>query len=278
MANTKLIKGRMKAAKNISQITKAMQMVSAAKMKKAQDAALLNRNYSEKLFEMTKNLIKNIDKQKDNKNKTLYLVITPSKGLCGSLNTNLARKLLEITKENRENSFFITIGKKGEQVISKISRNMLASFDFGITQPKYELIVPVAKMILSEFQKNKFSRVMVLFADFVNTLVQKPKFLQILPIKKEGEEIEKDLKIDYIFEPNKSSILTYLIPYYVENQIFQLVLEAYASEQSARMIAMKNATDNASEVVRDLTLIYNRARQAQITNEINDIATAQLAN
>lgn len=275
MAQTKLIKSRMKAAKNISQITRAMQMVSAAKMKKAQNQALLNRNYSGKLFEMTRNLIKSKDKENINNAKTLYLIITPSKGLCGSLNTNLARKLLEVTREDRENTYFVTIGKKGEQIVSRISNNLLASFDFGITQPKYEQVVPVAKLILEEFNKNTFSRVLVLYADFVNTLVQKPKILQILPINK--EEAETSQKIDYLFEPNKSSILTYLIPYYIENQIFQLVLEAYASEQSARMIAMKNATDNAQEVVHDLTLIYNRARQMQITNEINDIATAQMA-
>lgn len=275
MAQTKLIKSRMKAAKNISQITRAMQMVSAAKMKKAQNQALLNRNYSGKLFEMTRNLIKSKGKENTNNLKTLYLIITPSKGLCGSLNTNLARKLLEVNRENRENTYFVTIGKKGEQIISRISNNLLASFDFGITQPKYETVVPVARLILDEFNKNTFSRVMVLYADFVNTLVQKPKILQILPINK--EEAETSQKIDYLFEPSKSSILTYLIPYYIENQIFQLVLEAYASEQSARMIAMKNATDNAQEVVHDLTLIYNRARQMQITNEINDIATAQMA-
>lgn len=274
MAQTKLIKSRMKAAKNISQITRAMQMVSAAKMKKAQNQALLNRNYSGKLFEMTRNLIKSKGKENTNNLKTLYLIITPSKGLCGSLNTNLARKLLEVNRENRENTYFVTIGKKGEQIISRISNNLLASFDFGITQPKYETVVPVARLILDEFNKNTFSRVMVLYADFVNTLVQKPKILQILPINK--EEAETSQKIDYLFEPSKSSILTYLIPYYIENQIFQLVLEAYASEQSARMIAMKNATDNAQEVVHDLTLIYNRARQMQITNEINDIATAQM--
>lgn len=275
MAQTKLIKSRMKAAKNISQITRAMQMVSAAKMKKAQDQALLNRNYSGKLFEITKNLIKNKGKENVNNLKTLYLIITPNKGLCGSLNTNLAKKLLEVAREDRENTYFVTIGKKGEQIVSRISNNLLASFDFGITQPKYATVIPVAKLILDEFNKSTFSRVMVLYADFVNTLVQKPKILQILPIDKE-EEVSNQ-KIDYVFEPGKSSILTYLIPYYIENQIFQLVLEAYASEQSARMIAMKNATDNAQEVVHDLTLIYNRARQMQITNEINDIATAQMA-
>lgn len=266
----------MKAAKNISQITKAMQMVSAAKMKKAQDAALLNRNYSGKLFEMTRNLIESKSVENKQNAKILYIVITPSKGLCGSLNTNLTRKFLEIYKEEKENSFFITIGKKGEQIISKISKNVLASFDFGINQPKYDAVVPVAKFVLEEFQKGTFSKVVVLYADFINTLVQKPKKLQILPIKK-TEENYLENKIDYVFEPNKTSILSYLIPYYIENQIFQLVLEAYASEQSARMIAMKNATDNAKEVVRDLTLIYNRARQAQITNEISDIATAQMA-
>lgn len=154
----------------------------------------------------------------------------------------------------------------------------MASFDFGFSQPKYEAVVPVAKLILDEFNLKKVSKIFVLYANFVNTLVQYPEVKQILPVKLENEDIKIEGKgLEYIFEPSKAQILKHIIPYYVENQLFQLVLESYASEQSARMIAMKNATDNAKEVVKELTLVYNRARQMQITNEINDNATAQMA-
>lgn len=279
MAQTKIIKHRIKAAKNISQITKAMQMVSAAKMKKAQDQALTNRNYSAKLFEITRNLIPKDSSVEMSVEKELYVMITPSKGLCGSLLTNLTKNILEIIMRQNNSVYFISIGKKGEQTLTKYSKNVLAAFDFGISQPKYSQVVPVAKLILDEFEKHSCKRVIVLYTEFINTLIQKPTLKQILPIKKESLEqnITHEEQIDYIFEPNKRLILKHLIPYYIENQLFQLVLESYASEQSARMMAMKNATDNANEVTKELTLIYNRERQMQITNEINDIATAQLA-
>jgi F-type H+-transporting ATPase subunit gamma len=277
VAQAKLIKNRIKAAKNISQITKAMQMVSAAKMKKAQDQASQNRIYSKKLFEMARNLVKKNEADDENK-KTLFVVITPSKGLCGSLNTNLTRKLIEETKDIKEKAVFITIGKKGEQAVTRLGGNLLASFDFGFSQPRYESVVPVAKMILDEFNKGNLNKIIVLYANFVNTLVQFPDSKQILPVKIEEEELKTDKnEVEYVFEPSREQILKHIVPYYIENQLFQLVLEAYASEQSARMIAMKNATDNASEVVKELTLVYNRARQMQITNEINDNATAQMA-
>jgi F-type H+-transporting ATPase subunit gamma len=277
MAQTKIIKRRIKAAKNISQITKAMQMVAAAKMKKAQNSALINRNYCAKLFEITRNLIKS-EGDVDENGKELYVTITPNKGLCGSLLTNLTKKILEIINAKRENAFFINIGKKSEQTLVKYSSNTIASFDFGIGQSSYSQVIPVAKLTLDEFYSGKYTKVLVLYTNFINTLIQKPTIKQILPIRK--EDIPSDMideKIEYLFEPDKNGILNYLIPYYIENQLFQLVLESYASEQSARMIAMKNATDNATEITKELTLIYNRARQMQITNEINDIATAQLA-
>lgn len=273
LAQAKLIKNRIKAAKNISQITKAMQMVAAAKMKKAQDQAMQNRIYSSKLFEMAKSLVK---KEKNKEAEKIYILITPSKGLCGSLNTNLIRKFLEVTQDDAK-AEFITIGKKGEMQVAKLGKKILATFDFGFSQPKYEQIIPVAKLVLNEFNKRKNAKIIAIYANFINTLTQYPDLKQILPIKIAKEDIPEDVKeIKYIFEPSKKEILEYIIPYYVENQLYQLVLEAYASEQSARMIAMKNATDNAKEVVKDLTLVYNRARQMQITNEINDNATAQL--
>lgn len=276
MAQTKIIKRRIKAAKNISQITRAMQMVSAAKMKKAQDLALMNRNYAQKLFEITRNLIAKRAAQSEINIYELYVVITPDKGLCGSLNTNLSRKILEIIKTEKEAARFVTIGKKGEQVVARYAGPLLsASFDFGIGQPKYEQVVSVAHHILNEFNKGKVGRVLVLYTDFVNTLVQKPVVKQILPIKNEDAILEVP-EIEYLFEPDKNTILNQLIPYYVENQLFQLVLEAYASEQSARMMAMKNATDNAAEIMKELTLMYNRERQMQITNEIADITTAKM--
>ena len=274
MAQAKILKRRIKSAKNISQITRAMQMVAAAKMKKAQDAALVNRNYAEKLLEMTGKLIPYMEKNKSAALRELYLVITPNKGLCGSLNTFLTKKILEIIKEKRDMADFVLLGKKGEAAVAKYSGQVKAAFVYGLTQPKYEVIVPITKLILEDYKLGKYAKVFVLYTDYVNTLVQRPRVLQILPVLKEEATIENE--IEYIFEPSKEHLIRELIPYYVKNQLFQLLLESYASEQSARMIAMKNATDNAKEIMKELTLVYNRERQTQITNEIADIATAQL--
>lgn len=249
-------------------------------MKRAQDMALINRAYANKLFEMTEKLISYLSESKNASANELYLVISPNKGLCGSLLTNLYKKILEVATQKKASAFFITFGKKAQLMVKKISSQVLASFEYGMSQPKYETIVPIAKMVLSEFEALKFGRVFVIYTDFVNTLVQKAAVKQILPIVVEKENSfseNNDVPTrEYIFEPSRETIIKELIPYYVENQIFQLVLESYASEQSARMVAMKNATDNAIEVMKDLTLIYNRERQTQITNEIADIATAQL--
>lgn len=278
MAQTKSLKRRIKSAKNISQITRAMQMVAAAKMKKAQDAAILNRNYADKLFEMTGRLIPYMHHAKFDSKRDLYLIITPNKGLCGSLNTNLTKLILEIIKEKRGVADFISLGKKGETVLAKYSSGIRATFNCGLTQPKYNIILPIAKMILDEFIKGRYGKVFVLYTEYVNSLVQHPKIKQILPIEQESYDGQNShLAHEYIFEPSKENLIDELIPYFVENQLFQLLLESYASEQSARMIAMKNATDNAREIMKELTLVYNRERQTQITNEIADIATAQLA-
>lgn len=254
-----------------------MQMVAAAKMKKAQELTIANRNYARKLFEITRNLITESARAKGKNQYHLYMVVSPDKGLCGSLNTNLTRKILETVKDEKDKAKFLTIGKKGEQAVVKYASScLLAVYNFGISQPRYENVVSVAKYVLDEFNKGSFVKVMIIYTDFVNTLVQKPTVKQILPIKKEDAPRRESSQIQYLFEPDKKTILNQLIPYYVENQLFQLVLEAYASEQSARMMAMKNATDNAMEVMKELTLMYNRQRQTQITNEIADIATAKM--
>lgn len=281
MAKTKIIKRRIKAAKSISQITRAMQMVSAAKMKRAQDAALANRNYATSLFEMTGKLLKFQSQKKENIDQILCLVISPNKGLCGSLVTNLLKKVLQLVNEYKDNVKFITIGKKCQQAVGKFGNQLLASFDIGSVQPRYEKIVPIADLTEREFATGKYQQVIVLYTDFVNTLVQKAAVKKILPIEWESlksneKKEELNNKIEYLFEPGKKEILEELVPYYIENQIYQLVLESYASEQSARMVSMKNATENAMQIAKDLTLIYNRERQTQITNEIADIATAQL--
>src|SRR5215471_8895412 len=288
MANTQDIRRRIKSIRNTSQITKAMQMVAASKMRKAQQQALAARPYAglmnkvlvslQKRTDPTLHPLLNIREVK----KELVLIISTDKGLAGPLNTNLFR---EATNFDETKTCFVVTGKKARQFIGRTKRELLADFELK-DAPSFVETKPLAKFCMEKFLTRDVDKVSVLYTHFINTINQKPVVQTLLPIsafdlpKKHDESAEApdvDPMLGYIFEPNALGVLDVMLPYYVEYQVFQMILDARASEHSARMVAMKNATDNANQFIKDLTLEYNKMRQAGITTELLEIATAQLA-
>lgn len=285
MASTLQLIRRIRSAQNISKTTKAMQMIAASKLKKAQDAALSSRPYVEKLLAVTGEVSKRVEKsarplymqeQKGN-GKTLYVVIGPDKGLCGALITNLVREMLK--KAKTEDSF-ITVGKKLENPAAHISKNILGSFVFGSTLPKFDMVYPIVQMIDDNFKSGKIDTVEILSTHFESVFVQRPTQTHLLPIRPQEDELAKKTENDafQLFEPNAEELLPSLLRRYIEMAIYQEVIESYLSEQSAKLISMQNATNNAKEIIEDLKLEYNKTRQAKITAELLDITGSQVAN
>ena len=276
MASLLSLRRRIKTAQNVSKTTKAMQMIAASKLKKAQDAALSSRPYVEKLTSVSSGISNKVDNDDlndymralSNTNEKLVLIISPDKGLCGGLNTNLARELLNFSKENK-NLSYITIGKKAIGIARLVDGEIIASFDFGITLPSYDAIYPVMNLIDEYYLGKKVSNVYVLNSNFNSFFSQTPIVKKLLPVKFDSDEKKTG---ETLFEPNAKELLPGLIQHYLEMSIYQSFLESYLSEQAARMLAMQNATDNAKDIIEDLRLIYNKTRQEKITNEILDIS------
>ncbi|MEK0448610.1 MAG: synthase gamma chain [Verrucomicrobiota bacterium] len=291
-ANTRDIRRRIKSVKNTSQITKAMQMVAAAKMRKAQLRALHGRPYAEELSKMLAALAQAggsaelhplLQDRKEVK-RELVLVIATDKGLCGALNTNLFR---ELNQFDATKTTFVVIGRKAAQYLGRLKRDLAAEFElkeaFTFLESKQ-----ASKFVIEKFLSGEVDKVSVAFTDFISTINQKPTIQTILPVKSfelsdlEGEQGSKKVEAaantnDYVFEPSASGVLEGLVPHYVHFAVYQMILESRASEHSARMVAMKNATDNAKQLIKDLTLQYNKVRQAAITTELLEITTAQMA-
>jgi len=292
MANTRDIRRRIKSVKNTAQITKAMQMVAASKMRKAQQAALAGHPYSQVLNRVLVSLRDMVSADSHpllevrSVKKTLVLLITSDKGLCGALNTNVLREAAQL---DQEKTLFVASGKKGASFLSRTGRNMIADFTLP-DRPTFLQTKAISKFCLEKFLSGDVDRVDVLYPKFVNTLVQRPLLVTLLPItdEKAGGVFptgDGQVKTDagegsgsqFLFEPNADEVLNSVLPYYFHFEVFQMILDARASEQSARMVAMKSATDNAKSLVKDLTLEYNKARQASITTELLEITTAQMA-
>jgi len=287
MPNTRDIRRRIKSVKNTSQITKAMQMVAASKMRKAQQAATAGMPYAELLNKVLVSLRDRVDAtahpllQQREGGKELVLLVSTDKGLCGALNTNLLREASHLDASSTD---FVASGRKGVQFLARMKRNLLADFPLA-DNPSFLQSKEISKFIIDRFLSGDVNRVSVLYSQFVNTLTQKPVQATILPISPfeaagQSEQTSAQDKLDsrtVLFEPDPAQVLDAILPYYVHFQIYQMVLNARASEHSARMVAMKNATDNAKQLVKDLTLEYNKLRQASITSELLEISTAQLA-
>lgn len=287
MASLRQIKRRIKSAKNIAQITRAMEMVAASKMKKAQEMAVMGKPYAEKIYQAVNDLSANIDKtlhpllsQGNEKGKKLVVLITTNKGLCGGLNTTLLRTF-DKWVPLMENLEAVILGKKGQSYIVRSKLRLIA--DFSAEVPWRNIIPAVNKICVDGFINGTYSEVYLVYNTFFTVMRQIPTIKRILPIatleKIDGNTNSKKHSdfTEFLIEPSINEVLENLLPHYIENQIRTAVLEAEASEHSSRMIAMKNATDAALDLMDSLTLMYNRARQEKITFEIADMVTARMA-
>ena len=290
MASTRDIRRRIKSVKNTAQITKAMQMVAAAKMRKAQQAALVGRPYAKLLSEMMSEAATRtigfdhpLMQSRPVARRAVILVST-DRGLCGGLNSNLFR---EASKLDKNTTVFITAGRKAAQFVGRTKRDLAAEFSYK-DMPDFAEARAISKFVQQMFLKGEVDAVDILFPRFINTLTQQPQTVPFLPIGKisaatagvnsAAQELPVATSTDvFDFEPDEETVLGALLPHSLNFQMHQILLETKASEQSARMVAMKNATDNAKQIIKDLTLEYNKLRQANITKELLEITTAQMA-
>jgi len=289
VANTKDIRRRIKSIRNIGQLTKAMQMVAASKMRKAQNVALAGRPYSRLMNRVLVSLQQRTDSklhpllQVREVKKELVVVISTDKGLAGALNTNLLR---EVANFDPDKTSYVVSGRKARQFIARTRRDLMADFELK-DAPAFTETKEIARFCVEKFLSGEVDKVSVLYTHFINTVTQKPVVRTLLPISSfelpqaPAEEAAPadgtDPMIGYLFEPTPEGVLDVMLPYYLHYQVFQMILDARASEHSARMVAMKNATDNAKQFIKDLTLEYNKMRQASITTELLEISTAQMA-
>jgi F-type H+-transporting ATPase subunit gamma len=291
MPSTRDIRRRIKSVKNTAQITKAMQMVAAAKMRKAQQAALLGRPYADLMNAILAEAAPRIAAfthplmEIREVKKRAVIVVSSDRGLCGGLNSNLFR---EVGKLDKNATVFITAGRKASQFIARTKRSLAAEFTYK-DAPAFAEARAVSKFAQELFLKGEVDSVDVVYTHFVSTLVQQPKSIPLLPVGKikavtvgvnapEQELQNAGPRTDtFEFEPDEKTVLGDLLPHSLNFQMHQIMFEAKASEQSARMVAMKNATDNAQQLIKDLTLEYNKLRQANITKELLEITTAQMA-
>jgi F-type H+-transporting ATPase subunit gamma len=287
MASTRDIRRRIKSVKNTRQITKAMELVAASKMKKAQQAALASQPYAQVMGRMLGALANRVEESSHpflevRQVKTRgILLVTTDKGLAGPLNANLFKLVTEIKTPAK----YYAIGRKGSQFLARTHRDMVADFSVSDRVSFAEVKVAVEFMV-KQFLEGVIDTIEVIYPQFRNTLVQEPTVRPVLPLadvkqfiaSMKGEAAPVEDSREIVFEPSPATVLEALLPFYVNRQIFKLVLSAKASEHSARMVAMKTAKDNATKLLGDLTLEYNKARQAGITQEILEIAAAQFAS
>jgi len=279
--NLQLLKRRIRTAKNISQIAKAMEMIAASKIKRAQTAVSMNKPYAEKIIEHTNHLLsysKNYKHthpylQQFDTNRKLLIVISPDKGLCGGLVTNLLKKVFEYDSNEY---YIITYGRKVERIAHKLKAELIASFPMGGTIPSFSSVYPLRDLIHEYYNTGKVSSVEIIYSEFESFFTQLPTHKKVLPITPPTTQETHDTS-EYLFEPSQEVLLNALLPYYVEITLYSTLLESYTSEQAARMVAMQNAKNNARDIADALTLLYNKSRQERITNELLDLTNGQVA-
>jgi F-type H+-transporting ATPase subunit gamma len=290
MPSTRDIRRRIRSVKNTAQITKAMQMVAASKMRKAQQAALGGRPYAALMNQVLAEVSHHAGDfshrlmEERPGPRVALIIVSTDKGLCGPLNSNLLR---EAGKYGRETTIYVTAGRKAAQFVARTKRRLTAEFSYK-DAPLFSDARAISKLAQDLFLKGEVDRVDVLFTNFISTLSQRPEVRRLLPvgdvkaIRAELAGETRDDKLlkgptEFLFEPSAAQVLGALLPHYLNFQLYQLLLEAKASEHSARMVAMKNATDNAQQLIKDLTLQYNKLRQANITKELLEISSAAMA-
>ncbi|MGA3094802.1 MAG: ATP synthase F1 subunit gamma [Dehalococcoidales bacterium] len=278
MANIRLIRRRIKGVQSTAKITKAMEMIAASKMRRAQERGLAGRPYTQKITQVISTLASVTQdksthpllKARDPIKKVALVHITPDRGLSGGLVSNLNRKSAAFILDQSLPASVIAVGRKGLEFMRRTSQNVVAEFIQLGDRPDMVDTLPISRIIIDDFISGKVDAVYITYARFINTMVQTPTILKILPVTPVAVEAGQ-YNLDYIFEPTSDAVLDALLPRFVEMNVYHAILEAIASEQSARMIAMRNATDNAEELIDDLTLVYNKARQESITTELLDI-------
>jgi F-type H+-transporting ATPase subunit gamma len=286
MASTRDIRRRIRSVKSTAQITKAMQMVAASKMRRAQQAALNGRPFAGLLYRLQRRATSQVTDfthpllEPREVRKRAVILIGGDKGLCGALNSNLFRTASGFDPET---TVFVAAGRRAAQWVARTRRKLIAEFAYG-DSPRYAEAKAIAACARDLFMKREVDQVQVIATRFINTLSQEPISLEFLPVGKiTGLKLgltEEELTtgpVEFIFEPNPEEFLGYLLSHYLNIYIYQVLLNAKASEQSARMVAMKNATDNANNLINDLSLEYNKLRQGKITTELLEIVSGQLA-
>lgn len=284
MANIREIKGRIKSAKNIAKITKAMELVAASKMRKAQEQALAGKLYASKIYEMVKRLSSQVSftnhpllhKPEEATNRRLVIVLSTNKGLCGGLNTNLFRFMMSSYHDDIQ-SDHVTLGSKATNYLARTGSSIIADFSESVPFPS--AVPALTEFVKDKFASDAYDSVDLVYNEFQSAIKQEPVKKTILPLSLDVSDEQNSTKsaVEYVIEPNAQRVFDELLPHYLENQIRDATLQAEASEHSARMMAMRNATDNANSLIDDLTLEYNKARQEKITYEITDMVTARLA-
>lgn len=280
MPTIRQIRQRIKSVRNISQVTRAMEMMSASKMRRAQLAVTASRSYSEKAREVLKYVATEPGRSKhlhpllerrESISAIAVVLFTADRGLAGAYNVNITRKTLDFMSQQKAPVKLITVGRRGRDLMRRLGKTIMADFSGMGDRPQLSQISALAHEAKEEFLQSRVDRVYVAYTDFVNVLRQIPTIHQILPI--EEAEIEREgAQAVYLYEPSAEEILNSVLPRFVEVQIYQALLEAIASEHAARMVAMRNATENANELIEGLTLLRNRVRQTAITKEMLDIA------
>ena len=278
MANIRLIRRRIRGIQSTAKITRAMEMIATLKMRRAQERGLAGRPYSEKIFQVIADLAALPQAgdslhpllQRRPVNKIAIVHITPDRGLCGGLNANVNRKTASFIVEQSVPVTIVAVGRKGRDFMRWHRCEIHAEFTGLGDKPSLLDTLPISRIIIDDYSSGVIDLVYLVYAQFISTMTQKPVMQQILPV--EPATIPGGENVDYIYEPDADAVLGELLPRFVEMQVYHAILESIASEQSARMVAMRNATDGANELVQDLTLMYNKARQEAITKELLDIA------
>jgi F-type H+-transporting ATPase subunit gamma len=270
----------------MTQITRAMEMVSASKMRRAQRNVLATRPYADRLLDVMGELTARsvgsragtLLEVRPNVKRVGLIVVTPDKGLTGAMITNVLRRTGRAVLDDRERGReveVLAVGKKGRDFLIRTGQNLVAEVTKLGDYPRLVDTLGIATNVINGFREGRYDEVYVIYSEFVNTLVQRPALKRLLPVEPPNEPAER--QIDYTYEPSKEEVLDELLPRFVEVQLYQAILESIASEHSARMVAMRNATDNAKDLTRDLTLTYNKTRQANITKEVSEIASGAQA-
>ena len=274
------IRRRIRSIQSTAKITRAMELVAASKMRRAQLNALAGRPYAEKMRFVLADLAETLPlidpearhpllRQTENPQHIGLIFITPDRGLAGGLPSTLNRRVAQFIVESGKPARAVVVGRKGRDFLRRTRQEVIAEFTGIGDNPTYAEIRPITQVSIQEFIEGNVDEVYLVYSQFVNTVVQRPEVFKLLPVEPPAHA--ETHAVDYIYEPDRETVLAELLPRYIERQVYEARLEAIASEQSARMVAMRNATDNANDLMKDLTLVYNKARQESITSELLDI-------